>query len=195
MKYVEFNPQKPASSTSNGTMVYANLLKNKDEAWLTQCASALKRDGAFTNGYFSAVVEYSSDDEKKILSEREQMVEMVGSAVAEFVDKEYDATYSQNIEKERTITVDVPMVRKIGLFKKEEYIEHKTKVEKYTEKEPVTYSGWVIERLYKKEDYGQGNGCDILTMDYCLGKDGKISKGEPECSLGEMLVRASRPSR
>ena len=175
MNYVEFNPQPIWGEDTNGVGLIFKLLNEKNPSWMTQSNSAVRGwacQGG--NGLFTAIVGHLSDDDKKTLLEREQTLNKICSAVAEFVKKDYDVTFSRTVEKERAVTIDVPKVRKVGFFKKEEYIDHETKIEKYTEDDIITYKGWRIERLIRSEGFGNGASSDVMILDYCLGADGKL---------------------
>ena len=175
MNYIDFNPQPTWSDNSNGVSLVYKLLSEKDQSWMTQSNSSICRWACpGGNGYFSALVAHLSEDDRKSLHDREQMVYKIGSAIAEFINKDYDVIFSRTAEKERTVTIDIPKVRKVGLFKKEEYVEHETRTEKYVEKETVAYKGWRIERLIRKENCGNGNPPEIMFFDYCLGADGRL---------------------
>jgi len=175
MNYIEFNPQKTLGANTNGVNLVYELLSKNDQSWLTQSNSSVCRWGCpGGNGYFAAVAAHVSEDDKRYLNDHEQALRKICAVIAEFVKKDYDVTFFRTVEREKTITVDVPKVRKVGFFKKEEYIDHETRTEKYSEQETVTYKGWEIERLVRKEDYGYGNPPDTLYISYCLGADGKL---------------------
>ncbi len=174
--YVEFDPQPTWGQNTNGVNMVYKILNEKDQSWTTQDSSSYFEWACpGGNGYFAAVAAHTSDEDKKSLDLRKQALKKLCSKVAEFVKKDYDVTVSRTVEKERTVTIDVPKERKVGLFKKEQYIDHETKTEKYKENETITYKGWRLERLVRKKDeYVCGHIAYWTYFDYCLGANGQL---------------------
>ena len=89
-----------------------------------------------------------------------------------YISRPYDVQYSYQVEKERVITEEIPKERKVGLFKKETYMEKVSRTQKYTATETFAYKGWLVERFYRTE--GNGSSADTVYFDYCLGADGNM---------------------
>ena len=171
MNYVEFNPQPTMGENVNGVQLVFRALNQRNEQFLEIPS---EYESPFVNGFFAAVIEHLSDEDKKFLRDREETLRNICSAVAEFVKTDYDIIISRTVEKERVITINVPKERRVGLFKKEVYIDQETKTEKYCEKETLAYKGWRIERLVRKIDKWYGDPPDVMFFDYCLGADGQL---------------------
>ena len=173
MKVLDFNPQPALGVNTNGVNMVMNLLDSNDRSWLTQSTVSVHRTAcACGHGFFNAIVEQFEGENKKYIDDQKNALSFICNAVSEFVNKDFDVCYTRCVTKEKTITVDVPKVRKVGFFKTENYIEHETRIEKYTEEERCVYKGWIIERLFRQE--GNGSSKETLFFDYCLGANGKL---------------------
>lgn len=97
---------------------------------------------------------------------------------AAYATRPYDVQYQCLVEKTRQVVVEVPKERKVGLFRKERYIDHEERTEQYKEAETVCYQGWFIERLHVHFSHETFNPyeetTETLYVDYCLGADGEI---------------------
>ena len=177
MNIIEFDPKPVMGTSSNGVRMLFEIMSNQDSAWLIQSNSAMHGWGCPSgNGLFAALLQAkkNSGDEqdRQMLQGSEQMLKQVCAAVSEFVNKEYDLVFTQMVQKQKKVEVKVPKVRKVGLFKKEEYFVSEYRTETYNAAEDVCFKGWRLERLFRQE--GSGSGAETLLMDYCLGADGKL---------------------
>lgn len=173
MSYRDFQAQPILDINTNGVNMVYDILNSKDNAWLTQGTDAVQRWAcAGANGYFSAVAQHLQGEDKEYLDNHSKSLNVICSAVAEFVNKEYDVKIQRSIQRERTVYVDVPYEVKVGLFKKETRYRKEPRTETYYENDITVYKGWLIERLYRQE--GNGSYAEVLFFDYCLGADGNL---------------------
>lgn len=115
---------------SNACDILMRLLRDCDQSWLTQWADSVIDWGAkAANSYFDYWTRQLDENQKMFLNMQGGILEKTCMAVSEYCAKPYDLTYYKTIEKEREITVDVPKVRKVGLFKKETYIDKEVRIE------------------------------------------------------------------
>lgn len=174
MNYINFNPSPALGINTNVGAVLLRMIETQDNALLTQSASSIIGLSAAGQGYFRAIADALKSSDKDFLLEQENyMRSALGNLIIPNISKPYDATFTRRVERERAITIDVPKVRKVGFFKKESYIDRETKVEKYCDVEEITYKGWRIERLSRKEVYDWKN-YEELFIDYFLGEDGEF---------------------
>lgn len=109
-------------------------MNNCDQSWLTQSSDSLINWGTKSaDSYFDYWTRQLDENQKTFLIIQGGILEKACLAVSEYCAKPYDLTYYKTIEKEREITVDVPKVRKAGLFKKETYIDKEVRIEKHKE--------------------------------------------------------------
>lgn len=173
MNYLDFNAQPALGVDTNGVNMVMSLFDSNDKAWLTQSTSSVFRWAcAGGHGFFTAIADQLKGEIKKYVEDEKNALFLICIAIAEFVNKDYDVSYTQYIQKEKKIKVDIPKVRKVGLFRTENYIDHEIRIEPYTEEETRVYKGWLLERLYRQE--GKGSSAETIVFDYCLGADGKL---------------------
>lgn len=174
MQYLDFNPKPVVHPDTNLVHVVRNMYINNDKNLLVQSSSIFTDISKGAESFFLDAMANFDEELKDNLKKHEERLGVICKTVAEFVTKEYDKAFTKIVEKERSVTVAVPKVRKVGLFKKEEYIEHETKIEKYQEEEDVAFKGWRIERLFRTESYGPSAPEFSLFFDYYLGADGNL---------------------
>ena len=173
MVYREFEPKQPVGMDTNLVSITSQQMLSHSDSWLTQGTDTLVKMVCWgLNSYFYGVMNSTGDELRENLAGREQKLRNFCNTIIKYSSLDYDLQYPVQVEKERTITVEVPKERKAGLFRKETYMEKEERTEKYTAVETVCYKGWLLERLYRIE--GTGDRAEILYLDYCLGYDGNI---------------------
>lgn len=170
MEYLEFNDEKIVRFNTKMMQICINMIDNNDQRLLSQTNVSIQD---FCSDFHALYKEISeSEVSKSQLFLDKKMLADACKIIAGYVTKDFDAIFEKDVEKTRIITVEVPKVRKVGLFKKENYIDHETKTETFIEREEVIYKGWRIERLLRQE--GSGDYSSICFFDYFLGLDGKL---------------------
>ena len=175
MNYIEFNPHAPLPSDSKGTDMGCDAIMNKDQRLLESNNLGTRFTWPLLfNGVMAALEHYSqqgssSPEKPNIHAEIGEFVQWVAAAAAEFIGKDYDLVYKEIVKKQRTVMVDVTKTRKVGLFKKETYVEQEARTEEYDAVEEIAFKGWLLERLIR-----EAPSENPLFIDYCLSADGKL---------------------
>lgn len=170
MEYLEFNDEKIVRFNTKMMQICINMIDNNDQRLLSQTNVSIQDLCSDFHAYYKEISE--SEVSKSQLFLDKKMLADASKIIAGYVTKDFDAIFEKDVEKTRMITVEVPKVRKVGLFKKENYIDHETKTKTFIEREEVIYKGWRIERLCRQE--GSGDYSSICFFDYFLGLDGKL---------------------
>ena len=173
MELRDFVPVPPLDPNAPIVLSVEHYIEIKAEAWPFLNNATIRRSSALAlHSLYRDYCSYVTGETKEAHDYNHDFLRKVCAILVQYIKQPYSASYSFPIQKQRTITVDVPMERKVGLFKKETYIEKQTRTETYTETQTVTYKGWVLDRFYRME--GAGAGASYLVIDYCLGADGKL---------------------
>lgn len=173
MAYREFCPEPILGLNTNMTSVTVNMIISHSKAWLTQ-ASYVLQDNCCKglNSYYHGIRSTASGEIASELDKREVELREFCKTIIKYISRPYDVQYSYQEEKERVVTREVPRERKIGLFRKETYMEKVSQTEKYQSNETIAYKGWLLDRFYRTE--GSGDSSDTIFLDYCLSADGNI---------------------